>query len=459
MKFLRHLIFLVFFSALLISCTQPFASDDGTDADTATDTMAVTEIETGEKAPIASTGESESESENATIDASRDWPGGTFLYVRQAPAVIALGELNAELGVEELGNDANKLLYDVEVVVTDPEIVEIVSVDKYAIFDCGKGDVVLRGLKEGSTTLILKHIYKATGAYRETSIPLTVEDLAENEDETTAVVDTSDVWEVFFTRTGFNRVYAVEEGEIFDRFLVEFRCVDCNCLWHATNCPNYGVGFNYEDYSFDVVALRDGVVEILSCEKYAIMNTCQMGGIVVRGLREGTTTLQLTMTHIPTSKTATVEAAVVVVASAETNSIFGTYDIGGERYEDWCVGAPQYETYHDFEGHLNTEFVLANPIFTLRTGLVNSNGIGFYTLVIPDDDEKLSDFVAEFSTSDSDVIEIVSVDYEQFWRRSGTVSIKALSSGVAHIYITITHSPTGKSSTLQQVVIVRNSAE
>ena len=141
---------------------------------------------------------------------------------------------------------------------------------------------------------------------------------AEREDETTAFVDTSDVWEVFFTETHSKRVYTVKEGETFDRFYVEFRCVDCRNLWHPTNCSYDGVEFRYEDYRIDATTPNEGVVEVLSCDKYAIMNTCDLGGITVKGLREGTTPLLLTLTHIPTGKTVTAEATVMVMAASDS---------------------------------------------------------------------------------------------------------------------------------------------
>ncbi len=297
-----------------------FNPPSGRPDDPVTETQEETVIETEpeNESEIQTTDESEPEPEEVTTEANGGWPGGTFLIVRRSPDVIALGELNTELGVEEIGLDAGKLRYDVEVFVKDPEIVELVSVDKYAIFDSGIGDVALRGLKEGSTTLILKYIYKPTGAWKATIIPITVEKPAEREDETTAFVDTSDVWEVFFTETHSKRVYTVKEGETFDRFYVEFRCVDCRNLWHPTNCSYDGVEFRYEDYRIDATTPNEGVVEVLSCDKYAIMNTCDLGGITVKGLREGTTPLLLTLTHIPTGKTVTAEATVVVMAASDS---------------------------------------------------------------------------------------------------------------------------------------------
>ncbi len=71
---------------------------------------------------------------------------------------------------------------------------------------------------------------------------------------------------------------------------------------------------------------------------------------------------------------------------------------------------------------------------------------------------RAADFQVEVSVLEPEVLEVTGVDSQKVVQGNSTlggISVKALSPGVAHVFIKTTHIPTGGSDTLQAIVIVR----
>ena len=206
--------------------------------------------------------------------------------------------------------------YNLEVKVQDPDIVDVISYDKYSLLSgIGEG-LIVRGLKPGTTTLTVTMIYIPTGGSEDTTV--TVKVVEANDEETAPVVDESgDVWNIRFPQVVGQYAYEIQTGEVFDSFEISFECSDCKFQYHPTNCDYHGIGYAYDDYSFDIVSENPEILEIVSYNKYTIMNAELTGGITVKGLKAGETRIKLTMTHIPTGKTYTDFATVNVVDTDE----------------------------------------------------------------------------------------------------------------------------------------------
>lgn len=208
--------------------------------------------------------------------------------------------------------------YNIEIKVEAPDILEVISVDKYAFFSgLGKG-LVVRGLKPGTTMLTVTTTYIPTGGSEDTSITVTVKETVEEENDLVAD-ESGDVWSVSFLEGIGPDAYEVQPGQMMDWFEIAFACTECKSkVNHAINCSHKGIGYGYDDYRFDVISENPDILEIVSHNKYTIMNTELTGGITVKGLKKGEARIKLIMTHIATGKTHTDYATVTVVDPATT---------------------------------------------------------------------------------------------------------------------------------------------
>ncbi|MBQ9780518.1 MAG: hypothetical protein IJW00_06200 [Clostridia bacterium] len=207
--------------------------------------------------------------------------------------------------------------YNVEVKVQDSDVLEVVSFDKYALLSGIGTGLIVRGLKPGTTTLTITMTYIPTGGSKDTVTTITVKETVEEEND--LVVDESgDVWSVSFLEGIGPDVYEVPQGKMMDWFEISFACTDCKRPYHPMNCSQSGIGYAYDDYSFDIISENPEILEIVSYNKYTIMNAELTGGITVKGLKKGESRIKLTMTHLPTGKTHTDFATVTVVDPAST---------------------------------------------------------------------------------------------------------------------------------------------
>ncbi|MBE6557938.1 MAG: hypothetical protein E7661_02865 [Ruminococcaceae bacterium] len=247
-----------------------------------------------------------------------DWPDAVNLGFGSQTYECQTGKLFDDFEIVSLGNTDHPYgleNYHIEVKTQDPDILEVISLDKYGIFkNKDEGILIVRGLKPGTTTLTVTMTYIPTGGSEDTTT--TVKVVEANDEETAPVVDESgDVWKVRIIPAVAQYIYKVQTGETFDLFEISFECSDCKSQYHPTYCDYHGIGYDYDDYRFDVVSENPEILEIVSYNKYTIMNAELTGGITVKGLKAGATGIQLTMTHIPTGKTLTVDAAVEVTDS------------------------------------------------------------------------------------------------------------------------------------------------
>jgi len=166
------------------------------------------------------------------------------------------------------------------------------------------------------------------------------------------------------------------------------------------------------------------VVELLPLDKYSIMNSCQRGGITVVGLREGSTTLALTMTHIPSGKSKTVEATVNVIVD---DSPIMPDDHADEAWPG-----------------------VAYPVLALYRSPITAGKTVQVTFSVYDGEISYNreDYVFEVTAYDPTVIEIVSDGYESYVADEMVyhMAVKGLKAGETWVQMKMIHKATGAAS-------------
>lgn len=438
-KALLFLLALCFGLSVLVACNNGSEADtlEGTGEDTTMVTEAMTGAETfviieQDSTEVADT-ETEAVTNKITLETQKEyesgeWPGMSSLHFGNNLFEISVGEVFDDFDVTYTFNPDyvyGPRYYHVEVIVDDPEVVEVLSVDRYATFGSQNGAVVVKGLKAGTTTITLKYIFTETGGFQTDTATVTVTESTQeetSEDTLPEGVDVSEVWKVnFASQVGSGLSYQLQVGETLDDFAINFACADKRCnRVHSTNCQYYGISWDYEDYDFEVVSSDPEVVEIVSVDKYAMMNSNLYGGLVVKGLQQGSAEIQITMTHIPTGKEfiAKNKAYVTVLtpSQSETQKIFPSacrfYFYG----TDIAVG-------------LDEEYLIQEFSFSISDMAYMNE----------------EDWKFELTVDDPSVLQATMVDWEQLVDEQslGGVVVKGLSQGHTRVTLTVTYLPTG----------------
>jgi hypothetical protein len=99
-------------------------------------------------------------------------------------------------------------------------------------------------------------------------------------------------------------------------------------------------------------------------------------------------------------------------------------------------------------------------VYRLRVGV--SFGSFHIYAISANPEFRSADFQVEVSVLEPEILEVTGVDSEKVVQGNSTlggITVKALSPGVAHVFIKVTYIPTGGSDTIQAIVIVRDPAE
>lgn len=124
------------------------------------------------------------------------------------------------------------------------------------------------------------------------------------------------------------------------------------------------------------------------------------------------------------------------------------------EYEALCVG----------EGGMNTPvgfpntFILQSPVKRIDIGYESNALIVLNSVCHPECD--VNAYEVQVTTCDPDVIQIGEINKKALLTsQPESITLKAIKSGTAHVYIKLTHTPSGESVTMQQIIIVRDPAE
>ncbi len=79
-----------------------------------------------------------------------------------------------------------------------------------------------------------------------------------------------------------------------------------------------GIFYEAKDAAFEATSENPDIVEVISCDPYALMDYHEKGGITVKCHKPGVSKIYLTITYLPTGGTKTIRATVTVIDPAET---------------------------------------------------------------------------------------------------------------------------------------------
>lgn len=132
-----------------------------------------------------------------------------------------------------------------------------------------------------------------------------------------------------------------------------------------------------------------------------------------------------------------------------------------EQYSGECEALREGELQVIENGGLPDGFIL-DPVSTIchtQVGETFNTGIQFHITSTPE--YNANELTAHVTVSEPDVLRIQEINEEALFRGLdwGAVTVETLQAGVAHVYITITHTPTGGSQTYQYVFVIHDPAE
>ena len=230
----------------------------------------------------------------------------------------------------------------------------------------------------------------------------------------------------------------LQVGQISDQTLLEF---DISSEEYA----------NMDDYSFEATVDAPDILEVVEIDKATLMDNQFDGGLIIKGIGQGTARLTLTITYLPTGG----------VYSAYTDiTVYPPYEILRDKdaYLSLCVGEPNTIIDEDVcDGvELNTYMVKVGAGYTYEY-LVQLISVAF-ELDEGQTDPK-EDCTVDVRAGESHLVEIISVNETALkYGRSNGVTLKTLATGTAHIYITFTNTASGQTSTMQMVLVIEDNA-
>ena len=131
-----------------------------------------------------------------------------------------------------------------------------------------------------------------------------------------------------------------------------------------------------------------------------------------------------------------------------------------EQYSGECESLREGELQSVENGGLPTGFIL-DPVSTIchtQVGETFNTGIQFHIISTPE--YNANELTARVTVSEPDILCIKETNEEALFRGLdwGAVTVETLQAGIAHMYITVTHTPTGGSHIYQFVFVVRDPA-
>lgn len=132
-----------------------------------------------------------------------------------------------------------------------------------------------------------------------------------------------------------------------------------------------------------------------------------------------------------------------------------------EQYSGECESLREGELQAIENGGLPDGFILdpVSNICHVQMGETFNTGIQFHIISTPE--YKANALTAHVTVSEPDVLRIQEVNEEALFQGLdwGAITVETLQAGVAHVYITVTHTPTGGSHTYQFIFVVNTPAE
>ena len=269
-------------------------------------------------------------------------------------------------------------------------------------------------------------------------------------------------------------------GETFDKFLIFIP-------WPSIKHIDESI----EHIDIEITVDRPDVVEIVSYDVAELLNHGEDDGLTVKGLKPGVATITMACIYKPTGgKYTSPNVCTVTVVdpnaphqdettASETEEETEDHAMDCETETEASTGIPDVELYESYRGEYNDLHIVdypaqengglpsellymdsGCPVYRLKQGITFDAFHIFASYSSPD--FKPSDFQAEVSVLEPDILEITDVKSELIVvgdASLGGITVKALSPGVAHVFIKVTHIPTGGSDTLQVIVIVRDPSE
>ena len=306
--------------------------------------------------------------------------------------------------------------YDFEFAVSDPTVAEVIG--------ASINEVCLKGLKPGEIWVEMKMIHKETGGVYCTYVGLTIVPV------TLQPGTFPEECKIRFYK-GTN---GVQVGQISEQTLIEF---------HVSS-EKYA---NKNDYSVEATVDDPSILQVVEINKDKLMDDHFDGGIVVKGMGQGTARLTLTTTYLPTGGVCSVYTDITV---------YPPYEIlqDEEKYIALCVGEPRTIIDMDVcDGVELEEYMAKVSVGYTYEYLVQLTTVAF-ELDVGQTDPK-ENCTVEVTAKETDLVEIVSVNENRLkYGWSNGVTLKTLAAGTAHLYITFTNIQTGESSTIQMVLII-----
>lgn len=255
------------------------------------------------------------------------------------------------------------------------------------------------------------------------------------------------------------------------------------------------MGLEHEEDSLQHIDVEfsidnNDVIEIVTYDIGLLLNHDEFDGLTVKGLKPGTATIIMTFIYKPTNGRCFSSKTTITVVdpnaphqdettASETEEETENHAMDCETETEASTGIPDVELYESYRGEYNdlrivdypaqengglpSELLYMDsgcPVYRLKQGITFNAFHLFAAYSSPDFNP--SDFQVEVSVLEPEILEVVDVNSELVVvgdASLGGITVKALSPGVAHVFIKTTYIPTGGSDTLQVIVIVRDPSE
>ena len=132
-----------------------------------------------------------------------------------------------------------------------------------------------------------------------------------------------------------------------------------------------------------------------------------------------------------------------------------------EQYSGECESLREGELQVMENGGLPDGFIL-DPVSTIcHTQVDETFNTAIQFRIISTPEYNANELAARVTVSDPTILSVKEINEEALFRGLdwGAVTVETLQAGVAHVYITITHTPTGGSHTYQFIFVVHDPAE